>query len=380
MKGYVREYRAGKWSYTVYVGKVDGKPKRKEKGGFTSRKECELALAKTIVELEEQGEVFKPSNKTVAEIYEEYIAGAGLSLKRNSIILKKSMWKNHVESDLGHRPIKAVKTSELDDFLISKREHLSAEYVFNIRLLILNIFKFAVRRKYIKSDPSATMLKIAVNAKPLAEIFTADEIKTILGITKDCVSHSIVMIGIYTGMRISEIIALRWSDIDFKTKQIDINKQLARYERELFFMPCKRDSARIIKIPDVLVDYLKQKQQEDNEARRLMGSMWEAERVHNDITGKNEIVSDFVNIGQTGKVLTKYAADTLKPICARYGIKFKPHKMRHTHCTQLLEAGASVKMVQERLGHKSPAMIMKVYASVSQKHEEDVVAKIPVFM
>lgn len=380
MKGYVREYRPTKWSYTIYVGKkADGKPKKLEKGGFTNRKECELALAKMIVELGEQGEVFKPSNKTVAEIYEEYLATAKFTLKRSSVVLKKSLWKNQVEPEIGHRPIKAVKPSELDTFLVKKLEHLSTEYVFNIRLLILNIFKYATSHNYIKTNPTTAMMKITAEDKPLADIFTPEEIKKLLSISKKYVSHSIVMIGIYTGMRVAEIVALRWSDINFKTKQININKQLGKYDNNYYFLPCKRNSSRIIKIPDVLVNYLINKRLDNKDLRQVLGSKWHPDIIHNDITGKDELVYDFVNVGRNGQVLNRHSADGLRAICARYGLSFHPHKLRHTHCTQLLEAGASVKLVQERLGHKSPNMIMKVYASVTQKHEDDIISKIPVF-
>ncbi|GMA09446.1 hypothetical protein GCM10025886_25990 [Tetragenococcus halophilus subsp. flandriensis] len=66
----------------------------------------------------------------------------------------------------------------------------------------------------------------------------------------------------------------------------------------------------------------------------------------------------------------------MKKICEKYNYKFVTvHDLRHTHCSLLFEAGRSIKEIQEKLGHKNPELILKVYTHVTEsKNEETAVA------
>ena len=56
-------------------------------------------------------------------------------------------------------------------------------------------------------------------------------------------------------------------------------------------------------------------------------------------------------------------------------LQISPHSFRHTHCSQLFEAGATIKEVQERLGHENTQTTMDIYAHVTQKAKNEVADK-----
>ena len=71
MNGGVRK-RGSTWSYYFDLGKVNGKRKKKEKGGFRTKKDAEAALAKALNEYNTAGAVFTPTEITVADYLDQW--------------------------------------------------------------------------------------------------------------------------------------------------------------------------------------------------------------------------------------------------------------------------------------------------------------------
>ena len=66
----------------------------------------------------------------------------------------------------------------------------------------------------------------------------------------------------------------------------------------------------------------------------------------------------------------------MKKICTVSGIRLiTPHGLRHTHCSLLFEAGATLKEVQDRLGHADIKTTMNIYAHVTEKKKEETAVK-----
>lgn len=81
----------------------------------------------------------------------------------------------------------------------------------------------------------------------------------------------------------------------------------------------------------------------------------------------------FVNPQKIGQLMVKY--------CQRAGVKqITPHGLRHTHCSILFEAGATLKDVQERLGHSDIATTMNIYAHVTEQKKEETALKFAAFV
>lgn len=148
------------------------------------------------------------------------------------------------------------------------------------------------------------------------------DIKKILSVTKNTKHNLLIRLCYGCGLRLSEIIKLRWIDIDFETKLIRVNQG-------------KGNKDRIIKLPDSIVLQL-------NGFRQ---------------TGKNKgegyvFYSDW-DINK--HISTRTFQQILKKACrkAKLQINYSPHKLRHSFATHSLENGTDLRLIQEELGHKS---------------------------
>ena len=380
MRGHIREYRPGKWSYTIYVGKVDGKPKKEEKGGFTSKSDAEAACSIKLAELATTGEIFKPSELTLEELFNEFISSATITRKPSTMLKHKTIWTHHIKDVLGHRYIKTIKPKDINDLMLKKiEENYSDGYVNSIFKTLSAIFILAEEHEYLKVNPMTKASRPHVNKAPV-EIFTPEEIGILLEAIANTNLLLPVKIGLNTGMRVGEVLGLRWRDIDFSTNTVKIDHQLLAEKGRYCIGETKTGRVRSIKITQDLADFLQEKRQKQLENKKIVGEFWKDVKVFNYFTNKIETIADFVcvkeeNGSQINQGSLKYVDRVTKPL----GVEFNFHKLRHTHATNLLENGASIKMVQERLGHARPDITLNVYSHVSSKYEQNILDIIPKF-
>ncbi len=193
----------------------------------------------------------------------------------------------------------------------------------------------------------------------------------------------------HTGMRIGEICALNWGNVNLKEKFIVINKSMF-YNTELRQWELgkpKGGISRTIDIGDTLVSVLKRARKEQYENKIFMGELYKNnfyERVtidgmdHTrliDSEAENTVPIDFVCTKKDGSPFTNQTAKCgVKMIKKETGIPFYFHMLRHTHATLLIENSAIMKDVQERLGHTDIRITMNTYAHVTPKMKKQTVS------
>lgn len=168
---------------------------------------------------------------------------------------------------------------------------------------------------------------------------------------------------IETGMRKGEAAALQWTDIDFKKYTISINKTLdfgAKNKTELFGDTKTFNSNRTIKISQSLINDLKHHLSYQNRNKLGFGELY-----HHDL--------NLVLCRKEGNFIPKSSLfNAFSRTLKKLNIPSMPiHSLRHTHAVLLMETGADMKYIQERLGHGSMQITADVYAHVSKKIESD---------
>lgn len=167
-----------------------------------------------------------------------------------------------------------------------------------------------------------------------------------------------------TGLRISEALALRWEDI--VGDKITIDKQTSRDDNNKVKLSTLKNAAsyRTIKIDqDLLRELIKFKLKQN---QLILG---------NPRFRKNEDGIIFQNYN--GHYLTpSIIRETIQDYCKKSGVEYKgTHVFRHTHAVLLLESGASLKYVSNRLGHKTIKTTAETYLDIAEKIEEDELQK-----
>jgi integrase len=176
--------------------------------------------------------------------------------------------------------------------------------------------------------------------------------------------HVPVLLAALTGMRLGEILALKWPDIDLDCRECQVVRSLQQTDAGLSFKtPKTRRSRRTVLLPQMAVTALKAHRAQQNEERLLVGAGY----------GDQGLV--FARPDGSVWPPVQFSSDFRRLIRRRgFGIRF--HDLRHTHASQLLKAGVPVKVVSERLGHATASITLDVYSHVLPGMQAEAVAKI----
>lgn len=185
------------------------------------------------------------------------------------------------------------------------------------------------------------------------------EVNQFLEAAKDTQYYPLFYLALFSGMRRSEILALRWQDIDFIYSQVYISRSLHHLKdgTYIFTQPKSEKSRRTIALPPsaylVLQDYRKQK---------------EAEGLLLDTPLKDTDLA-FSALGKPLRPNTVSRAWSL--LATKAGVKvIRLHDARHTHASLMLKQGIHPKIVQERLGHSTISITLDTYSHVAPGLQE----------
>jgi len=239
----------------------------------------------------------------------------------------------HLDQAFGDKYLFAVAPKEVEEYKKHRLEKGGAEpATVNRELATLrHMFNKAVEWGYVRESPvkGVKMLKVPPGRLRFLE---AHEIAQLLD---ECSQHlrPIVVTALNTGMRLSEILYLRWSQVNFRLRTITVER-------------AKNNERRIIPMNQPL--YL------------------ELERL-----GRRRR-SQFVFCGEDGKAFGSVQTG-FKAACRRAGITdFRFHDLRHTFASHLVMSGVNIRAVQQLLGHKDIKMTMR-YSHLSPQHLQEAV-------
>ena len=168
-----------------------------------------------------------------------------------------------------------------------------------------------------------------------------------------------MMIAYYTGMRRGEICALEWKNVDLVDQVIKVEKTMYHKKKEIVLgSPKTKSSLREVTIGNALTKILRKHRKRQMENRLRYGKFYTE--------------NEFVCTKENGNVITpnsiEWNVDKTRKLT---DVDFNFHSFRHTHATMLLEAGASVKEVQVRLGHSRSAITQDTYLHLTEKKKRD---------
>lgn len=239
------------------------------------------------------------------------------------------------------------------------------------------VLDYAVSLGYIHDNPMRKIIKprkssaVDEDEKKKENFYSRDELLTFL----DCVDQedkdelkAIFRLLAFTGMRKSEVLALRWKDIDLFGAKLSVNQIVAYGEDSqiIYQTPKTKKSKRTIALDPVTVKIMKE---------------WQRVRKFLNFPARLKD-TDLIFPAETGQAHSfDFINYNLRCIIQKYDLpKITPHGFRHTHCSLLFEAGASIKEVQERLGHEDIKTTMNIYAHVTENAKEKTAEKFAQFL
>lgn len=284
----------------------------------------------------------------------------GATAKKNQDLID-----THINPALGDVKITKITATMINSFAMKKMQNgrldgeggLSAAYVRNMMLIISSAMKYAADEQMclpLKTD----IFMPVVPKKDLPILSLTDQKKLenhlLLGIDPTRIG---VLLSLYTGLRIGEVCALSWEDIDFENNIIHVRHTVSRVKNTntsssaksvlIIDEPKTESSTRDIPIASILQPVLKQ-----------------------------------IIANASSKYVISEASDFLSPRTLEYryhrlldasgveSINF--HALRHTFATRCVEAGMDIKTLSEILGHSDPSITLKIYvhSSIERKRNQ----------
>ena len=412
--------RGNVYQYAFEAAKVDGKRRQITKSGFKTKAEAEKAGIKAYNEYNNTGHSFTPQTMSYNDYLDYWMKEhCEVNLKYHTIEAYKNIIKNHIKPRLGHYRLCQITTATLQEFINNTyiEYSFSKNFMKNILKVLKTSFGYATDVVgFVKINPAlkVKLPKYDVPDEDPAHIFTQEEVEMILKrFEKNHCAYYAFLTAYYTGLRVSEVFALTWEDIDFEKKTLTVNKNVlkknqagATHGRHIsgkattmwFFGTCKtKSSYRTIDIGDTLISALKKYKEEQEKWQKEYGYFYMnhyAKTVKNPYTNNDEIKIinaykeipvaypevHFVFVKNNGVFEgTDTCKYPFKVIHYELGINCRFHDFRDTHATRLIEAGADVKAVSKRLGHSNIRTTYEIYVRVTNKMKDDVVDKFEQF-
>lgn len=365
-------YKKGKnsWRVVVELPSIKGERKRVTKTVKGKQKDAELVLAEMQYELKKKNfQYTKPEKIKLADQLEKFLKEIKNHIRQKTYEGYESIVKKHLIPALGHFYITEVTPHVIREYynyaleegsIRFNKKGLSPKSIKQHHVILKQAFDLAVEDKALDYNPILSVKPPKIRLKDIT-ILTAEELVKLITYLRE--TDSSIFIPVYiasvTGARLSEVLGLKWDDVDFKNEYISINKTLhANNNGEIYFDEVKsKNSYRSIQITEEDITVLKQHRKKQLEQKMLLGS------AYNDL--------NMVCAKADGNLMNPYSVSSrFRRVARVLEIKASFHALRHTHATLLFKSGAHQKYVSTRLGHHSTAFTQDVYGHVTPSDDK----------
>jgi len=368
-EGTINKYKNG-WRASLTIGRNDkGKLIRKQFYGKTKSeviKKMDEYKAKDMFNLiPDDGAI------TIEEWIEKWLNIYKINeIKPSTYEKYNGLLKNYIKDTIiGKIKLKDLKGMHLQKFyndLIGK-DRKTPSLVKSLNKMIGSALSHAQKENYAIINAAKAVIIPKVIQKSKIDFFTVEEQKDFLNIMKNNRLESFYISAFGTGMRLGELLALRWADIDFDGCTINVNKSLRRIQdlnqdngkrtKLIEQSPKTESSNRIIPLPMLVVKSLKVHKEKQAIEKNLVGDLYEN--------------NEFVFCTEFGKPLdARNVRRAYERALSRANIKYRKfHSIRHTYATRLFENSVPIKTVQSLLGHRNFNTTLDIYTHVTENEK-----------
>ena len=332
------------------------------KGGFNTKKEAKAHETLLKAQIAKNGYLTQECELTLNHVFKDYFETfKKRKVSNGTIQLYENIYKNHIKQALGHYKIVKLKYPTLQKYF-NERSNLSKGLQTNIKKILKNIFKYACKCCYIENNPVTLVELTGYEPQKKKKTITYQDLELVIEALKNRTckdsfkNDSMVIalyIGYYSGLRLSEALALEKSDFDFINNEIHVNKQvdcIGKHINEIETTPKLKTNSSNATIPlaeplkEILVEWFK-------------------------INPYDYIICD-VN----GNYVHDCAfGSILKNVTEKIGIYFHYHMLRHTFISNLANNGVEPQIAKELARHSNIATTMNIYTHINENSQKQAI-------
>ncbi len=371
MNGFIKENldKSGKvisYRIAVSLGK-DLTTNNKYKYHFeTVKSDSKRIAAKRLREIQneiDKGVFVEPSKLTLKYYLEQWLNDyCKPNLSPKSVESYEYLINTHIIPKIGQIPLTALKSQQIQHFesqkLLSGRSDgnggLSNRTVQYIHSTLHKSLKMAVKQHLLILNPMDGVEFPKVKRHEF-KTMNEDDINKFLEAIKTSEYYPLFFTDLFSGMRRSELLALRWGDIDLLGMTASVNRTLQYSKGEIIFRsPKTAKSRRLIALTPANCTVLRDHKAKQEQLRQSLGLP--------PLSGNDLVFSHF-----DGKpYLPNSITHTWIKLIRHNGFSgIRLHDARHSHASILLKQGVHPKIVQERLGHATIATTLDLYSHVA---------------
>jgi integrase len=350
-EGSIYQRADGRWCATLDLGTVNGKRRRKVRYART-RKEAAEKLRQMQQEAE-SGVDLAAERQTVAAFLNTWLEQVVRQNNRpKTYAAYSSACTYYIIPYIGHIQLDKLRAQHVQQMLNSLSGHVSTTTVRYARTVLVVALNQAVKWGYISRNVAA--LVDSPPAQPYeAEPLTEEQAARFLAATRGHRNEPLYRVALGVGLRIGEIIALKWSDVDREQGYLRVRQGKSKNAR------------RSIKLPDQLVQVLNEHWAAQREERILLGTDWKEQGL--------------VFPGTWGQpmhdaVLRAHFKRTLARAGLPTSIRF--HDLRHSCASFLIVEKVHPRVIMKILGHSSINITMNIYGHIFDEQEGEALADV----
>jgi integrase len=339
------------------LGPVRQERRQKWSRQFPTKAEAARELRKVQGVLDGGGDPF-PETVSVREFAARWLDHkASSGVRPRTLNRYRGLLSRNVLPVIGSMRLDRVKVGHVRGVLDkAAASGLAPRTVQHVRAVLSGLFATAVKWELIPANP-VKATETAAAPRPELEVPTAAQAMAVLEAAKGTQWATPILLSIATGARRSEVLGLKWSEVDLDRRRVQIVRNLQRVPGEglRFFDPKSARSRRLIVLPPFVVAPLRAWRADQAERRLVLGAAW------TDL--------DLVCERGDGQPLDPDSfSHAVKRLMAKAGLSkaTRLHDLRHGLATALLEEGVDVAVVSAILGHASPGFTMSVYQHVRE--------------
>ena len=356
MRGTIEKRGGNSYRIQVSLGRQADGTYGKVRETVKGKSRAEARLAELLTELN-RGEYVAKSKTTLKELSSRWLRSVSNELEPSTVTFYETCMRTYVFPKIGHLHLEDIQPLTVRTLLDEK-----PSVAWHVRAALSACLTFAVDMNMIRTNPCKSVrLKYKHKRSRLRreDVWNAEEVQKFLEACRGEWYEVYFQTALNTGMRQSEILALRWSNVKGNTiAVVEAIKDRRSKQRGVTKTPA---STRTIEIGPSLQSILRAHKAKQNAHRLKHSSAY--------------INQDLVVANRLGKPAdSRNMLRAMKRIAKKASVPYIPPKnLRHTHASLLLEAGVNPKIVQERLGHEDVTLTLNTYSFALENMQEKAV-------
>ncbi|HUY28580.1 MAG TPA: site-specific integrase [Candidatus Binataceae bacterium] len=364
-EGSIRHRGDGRWEARLNLGRANGKRVRKSLFGPTRDE-----VARKLAEFTAQRNAGLPVPRgveTVGAFLTGWLDHVRTTVAPRTYESYELYVRLHAIPEIGHVRLAALRPDHVRALLAHKlKGGLSPRSVIHLRTILNTAFRQAVNDRLLAWNPVGAT-KRPKTARHKYQVLELEQARAFLDAAHGSKFECALALSLSLGVRLGEVLGLRWQDIDLDARELHIEQTIQRLRARIagtagyYVAEPKTDrSRRHLVVPDALIALLRRQRAAQAEQRLAAGSQW---------LGKLGLV--FTN--ETGGPMDARALRAeFKRILAGAGLAaMRLQDLRHSAASILLAQGVTLRGVMEVLGHSTITLTANTYGHVAHEMMAD---------